>query len=191
LNYRTSRDADPARNLSPKLAVAPILNLCITWTMRLRIMILDSFWGFSRSRITMEPMIHPKKIIWTLYGSSWDHVIIKYRDKKADKLSKNVLRKILMMSSDRKIIRRNRSGNRNIWSHIDHSQIIINRDVKSRVCAGSSARIIVYYILGFWRCQIWWSCFLTSIKIRYSMIRFKKYIHITSKINNRYTLLRS
>ena len=37
-----------------------------------------------------------------VYGSSWDHVIIKYRDKNADKMSKNVQRKILMMSYDKK-----------------------------------------------------------------------------------------
>ena len=27
----------------------------------------------------------PEKNIWTLYGSSWDHVIIEYRYKNADK----------------------------------------------------------------------------------------------------------
>ena len=84
-----------------------------------------------------------------LYDSSWDHVIIKYRDKNADKMSKTMLRKISMTSSDRKIIRRNRSETRNILSRIDNLQIIINHDAH----AASSAQINVDYILGFWRCQ--------------------------------------
>ena len=37
-----------------------------------------------------------------------------------------------MISSDRKIIRRNRNENRNILARIDILQIIINHDVESR-----------------------------------------------------------
>ena len=32
----------------------------------------------------------PENNIWKLYGSSWVHVIIKYRDKNADKMNKNM-----------------------------------------------------------------------------------------------------
>ena len=67
-----------------------------------------------------------------------------------------------MISPDRKIIRRNRSENRNIQARRENLQIIINHDVTSRLCAGSSARINVKYTLSFWRCQIRWSSFLTS-----------------------------
>ena len=86
----------------------------------------------------------PEKNIWMLYGSSWDHIIIKQRDKNADKISKNMYRKILMIWSDRTIIRRNRSENRKFLARIDNLQITINYDVKSRVCAGPSARINVF-----------------------------------------------
>ena len=51
-----------------------------------------------------------------------------------------------MTSIDRKIIIRSRSENRNILARIDSLQININHDVKSRVCAGSPARINVDYI---------------------------------------------
>ena len=32
-----------------------------------------------------------KENIWTLYGSSWDHLIFKYRDKKSDKIIKKYI----------------------------------------------------------------------------------------------------
>ena len=57
--------------------------------------------------------------------------------------------KFLLISSDRNLIRRNMSENRKILARIDNLQIKNNHDVKSRVCAESSARINVDYISGF------------------------------------------
>ena len=58
--------------------VAAILNRCITRSMRLRITILDSFWGFLRSIITIELITNPKKIFerCTIYrGTIYNHQI--------------------------------------------------------------------------------------------------------------------
>ena len=58
--------------------------------MRIRIMISDCILGvFEVNKYNGTNDKH-KKNIWTLYGSSWDHVIIKFRDKKSDKMSKNI-----------------------------------------------------------------------------------------------------
>ena len=52
-----------------------------------------------------------------------------------------------MISTDRKLIRRNSSESGNILARINNLQIIMNHDVKSRLCAGSTVRINLDYIL--------------------------------------------
>ena len=75
-------------------------------------------------------------------------MIIKYRDKNAAKISKNMLRKILMLSYDRKVIRRNRSEKRNILARLDILQIIINHDIQSRDAQGRQLEkmLIAFYV---------------------------------------------
>ena len=51
---------------------------------------LGQFWGVFAVNDYDGTNDKAEKNIWTMYGSSWDHVIIKYRDKNADKKSKNM-----------------------------------------------------------------------------------------------------
>ena len=55
-----------------------------------------------------------------------------------------------MISFDRKIIRRNRSENTNILTRIFNLQILMNPDVKSRVCAGRQLKqmLITFQVFG-------------------------------------------
>ena len=104
--------------------------------MRLRIMSLDSFWGFSRLILTMELMINPKKIFERCTVHRGTMQSSNFVTKSLIKYAKIYKGEILSTSSDRKLIRRNRSENRNILARIDNLQIIINHDVMSRVCGG-------------------------------------------------------
>ena len=55
-------------------------------------MILDGFWGFSRSKITFVTNDKPEKKYSNAVRFIVDHVIFKYHDKNADKMSKNMQR---------------------------------------------------------------------------------------------------
>ena len=68
------------------------------------------------------------------------------------------------------------------WAILCRGSMMLSQEY---VHVGSSSRIYVDYILGFWQFQIWWSCFLTSIMTSKYYDSLKKYIHITSQINYR------